>query len=271
MGPRPILVLKKMQIFDTHAHLLDAAFDADREVVIGKIKEAGVNYAIEACCKFNDFEPILQLATAYSCILPTAGIHPEEINPHDAFDPSWIVKAAQMHKLYAIGEIGLDYHFEDMCPKDTQKEYFDVQLSIAEQYKLPVLIHDRDAHGDCMDVLRAYKGKICGIMHCFSGSWEMAKECIDIGLHLGFGGAITFKNAKKNRAVLAKMPLSRIVFETDCPYMAPEPFRGSRNDSSLIPYIICAAAAIRNEDIESLSASVYENSIKLFGLNLSAF
>lgn len=256
-----------MRIFETHAHLLDEAFDMDREDTISLMKQNGVAYAVEACCKADNIQPILQLHREHPFILTTAGIHPEEIDDCSKSDLTVIENAASNHLPVAIGEIGLDYHFEDMCAEELQKEIFEAQLSIAEQYGLPVIIHDRDAHGDCMDILKARKGRVKGIMHCFSGSWETAKECLDIGLHLGFGGVITFKNAKKARAVLERMPLDGIVFETDSPYMAPEPFRGKRNDPSLIPYIISAAASIRNEDAVELSEAVFKNSMSIFSLD----
>lgn len=256
-----------MEIFETHAHLLDHAFDEDRAQVIADMRKAGVNYAVEGCCRAEDIQKVLDLHRIYHFILPTAGIHPEEIEPgKNGSDIIEVSVAAANNELCAIGEIGLDYHYEDMCPASIQKQYFDAQLCIAEEYGIPVIIHDRDAHGDCMDILRTHKGKLNGIMHCFSGSWEMAKECLDLGLHLGFGGVITFKNSKKSRQVLANMPVSRIVFETDCPYMTPEPFRGQRNYPGYILYIIEAASVIRNADKEELAEEVYRNSLKLFGI-----
>lgn len=255
-----------MRIFETHAHLLDTAFDPDREEILSKMKEKGIQYSVEACCNINQIKPILELHEKHPFVLPTAGMHPEEIDADAIAQLPIIEKAASSNKLYAIGEIGLDYHYEDMCPKETQKQIFDAQLSIAAQYNLPVIIHDRDAHGDCMDIIKAHKGSIYGIMHCFSGSWEMAKECLNAGLHLGFGGVITFKNSKKVKTVLENIPAEGIMFETDCPYMAPEPFRGQKNDPSLLPYIIKAAATIRNEDMEYLSEVVFQNSLNLFGI-----
>lgn len=266
MGLWPIFY-SVMKIFETHTHLLDSSFDEDRETTIEKIKEAGVLHAIEACCKLQDIDPILALCKAYPMLLPTAGIHPEEIIPGHSIELNTLEKTVSEHRFYAIGEIGLDYHYEDMCPKEIQLQYFDAQLAIAAKNALPVIIHDRDAHGDCLDILKGYKGKLKGVMHCFSGSRETAKECLDLGLHLGFGGVITFKNAKKSRAVLESMPIDRILFETDSPYMAPEPFRGTRNDSSLLPYIIKAAAAVRGEEPEMLAENVYQNSVDLFGVN----
>lgn len=256
-----------MKIFETHAHLLDCAFDEDRTQVIADMLQNGVTYVVEACCRAEDIGKIQSFCREYPFIFPTAGVHPEEIDPlKNGADLIAIRETAMTGPLAAIGEIGLDYHFEDMCPPNIQKRYFDEQLSIAEECRLPVIIHDRDAHGDCIDILRAHKGKLKGIMHCYSGSWEMAKECLDIGLFLGFGGVITFKNAKKSREVLRNMPRERFVFETDCPYMAPEPFRGQRNYPGYIPYIIETAAAVRNEDKETLAEEVFLNSLKLFGI-----
>ena len=255
-----------MRIFETHAHITDPAFDADREAVLGRIRESGVEYLIEACCRAEDVEKIYALHESYRWILPTAGVHPEEIRPEHPEDLQLVEQALRRQGMTAVGEIGLDYHYEDMCPKEIQRRWFDAQLSLAEAANLPVIIHDRDAHGDCMDILRAHKGRVRGVMHCFSGSEELARECLDLGLYLGFGGVATFKNSKKARRVIAYAPMERLLSETDCPYMAPEPFRGERNDSSLLPYIVRAIAAIRGRDEEETAEQLYQNGLKLFNV-----
>lgn len=253
-----------MRIFETHAHLLDEAFEADREEVVKKIQAAGVDRLIEACCRETDIEKILALKEKYPFVLPTAGVHPEEIREENEGSLDIIRAALKTGAFYAVGEIGLDYHYEDMAPKELQKRYFDDQLSMAEENGLPVIIHDREAHGDTLDILRAHKGRVHGVMHCFSGSRETAREVLDLGFYLGFGGVATFKSAKKSREVIAFAPMDRLLSETDCPYMAPEPFRGTRNDSSLLPYIVRAMAAAREADEEETAAALYENAERLF-------
>lgn len=166
-------------------------------------------------------------------------------------------------RVVAVGEIGLDYHY-DFAPREAQRRAFAEQLDIAAAHGLPVLIHDREAHGDCLALLGARRGRLRGVMHCFSGSYETARECLDLGLYIAFGGALTFKNAAVRREIARKLPLERLLVETDCPYMTPEPLRGTRNEPRLVRLVAEALAAARGADAEEIAAATAENARRLF-------
>ena len=168
--------------------------------------------------------------------------------------------------MLAVGEIGLDYHY-DFSPRETQKMVLDEQLSIAKELNLPVILHDREAHGDMMDILRSHKDGLKGIMHCFSGSYETAKECLDLGLYIAFGGALTFKNAVKPVEVAARIPIDRLLIETDCPYMTPVPYRGRRNDPTFIRHTLFKLAEIRGEDPDELSEKLFRNALAVYEIS----
>ena len=190
------------------------------------------------------------------------------MHPHEAAETELVhldqIKAYAAHdKVMAIGEIGLDYHY-DFAPRDVQKKWFAHQLELAQQLKLPVSLHIREAFGDCMDILRAHKNGLKGVMHCFSGSLETAFECIDLGLSIAFGGAITFENAKKLSAVAARVPLESIVLETDCPYMTPVPFRGKRNDPTLLLHTAKKLAELQEKPLEEIAEATFQNGLRLF-------
>ena len=255
-----------MEIFDTHAHLLDNAFDEDREALIASLAEAGVKLVMEACTDLGYLEKLLPFLDAHPMIYGAAGLHPEELSGLELSDLDGVQVALDHPKVKAVGEIGLDYYWPENPEKKVQKAFFDAQLSLAEAHDLPVIIHDREAHGDTVDLLRARKGRVRGVMHCFSGSWETAKECLDMGFYLGFGGALTFKNARKNVEVAAKAPLDRLLVETDCPYMAPVPFRGKRNDPTMTRFVLQKLAELRAMDEETLAAALFENGKRLFGI-----
>ena len=167
--------------------------------------------------------------------------------------------------MLAVGEIGLDYHY-DFSPRNVQKKVLDEQLSIAGELGVPVILHDREAHGDMMDLLRAHKNGLKGIMHCFSGSYEIARECLDLGLYIAFGGALTFKNAVRPIEVVQKLPSDRLLIETDCPYMTPVPYRGKRNDPSFILLTLKKMAEVREEDEEELAEKLYRNALDVYGI-----
>lgn len=253
-----------MRIFDTHAHLLSEEFDPDRSALLESIRSAGVELVMEACCTEKDIPKILDFTAAHDWVYGSAGLHPEELLHvgENALDE--VEKALSQKKMLAVGEIGLDYHWEDNPPRQMQKEYLDSQLSMATAHKRPVILHVRDAHGDCMDMLRAHRQGLEGVMHCFSGSYETAKECLDLGLYIGVGGVLTFKNARKLKEVAQKIPLDRLVLETDCPYMAPEPLRGTRNHPGNLVYVRAALAALRGMEEETLSELLFENGKRLF-------
>ncbi len=254
-----------MRIFDTHAHLLDEQFDADREQLLVSLPESGIAHVMEACCDEAGIDCVVELVGRVPYFFGSAGVHPHSADEWTPETAAHIRTALQNERMLAIGEIGLDYHY-DFSPRDVQRDCFDAQLALAAELHRPVIIHDREAHGDCMDLLRHYRGRLSGVMHCFSASYEIAKECIDLGLFIAFGGALTFKNAVNQWAIASKLPLERLLIETDCPYMTPVPFRGRRNDPSLIVYTLDKLAELRNADRGELAAILYENSFCAFGI-----
>ena len=255
-----------MDIFDTHAHLLDDHFDSDREQLIASLADNNVKLVMEACTDLGYLEKLIPFIERHPMIYGAAGLHPEELGPYALSDLDAVESALAHEKIKAVGEIGLDYYWPENPPREVQREFFDAQLSLAAVHHLPVIIHDREAHGDTVDILRAHKGQVTGIMHCFSGSYETAKECLDMGFYIGFGGALTFKNAKRNVEVAAKVPLDRLVVETDCPYMAPVPCRGQRNDPTKTLYVLQKLAELRSMDQETLAPVLFENGKRLFGI-----
>ena len=254
-----------MRIFDTHAHLLDEQFDADREQLIASFEPAGIAHVMEACCDEAGIDRVIGLVARVPFFFGSAGVHPHSA---DEFRPETLahIREALTHeRMLAIGEIGLDYHY-DFSPRDAQRACFDAQLALSCELGKPVIIHDREAHGDCMDLLRRYRGSLSGVMHCFSASYEIAKECIDLGLYVAFGGALTFKNAVHQWDIASRLPLDRLLIETDCPYMTPVPFRGMRNDPTRIVYTLQKLAELRNADTEELAETLYRNSFAAFGI-----
>ena len=255
-----------MDIFDTHAHLLDDHFDSDREQLIASLADNNVKLVMEACTDLGYLEKLIPFIERHPMIYGAAGLHPEELGPYALSDLDAVESALAHEKIKAVGEIGLDYYWSENPPREVQREFFDAQLSLAAAHHLPVIIHDREAHGDTVDILRAHKDQVTGVMHCFSGSYETAKECLDMGFYIGFGGALTFKNAKRNVEVAAKVPLDRLVVETDCPYMAPVPCRGQRNDPTKTLYVLQKLAELRSMDQETLAPVLFENGKRLFGI-----
>ena len=255
-----------MDIFDTHAHLLDDHFDSDREQLIASLADNNVKLVMEACTDLGYLEKLIPFIERHPMIYGAAGLHPEELGPYALSDLDAVESALAHEKIKAVGEIGLDYYWSENLPREVQREFFDAQLSLAAAHHLPVIIHDREAHGDTVDILRAHKGQVTGVMHCFSGSYETAKECLDMGFYIGFGGALTFKNARRNVEVASKVPLDRLVVETDCPYMAPVPCRGQRNDPTKTLYVLQKLAELRSMDQETLAPVLFENGKRLFGI-----
>ena len=254
-----------MRLFDTHAHILDEQFDADREELIASLPENGIAYVMEACCDETEIDRVVALVERVPFFYGSAGVHPHSA---DEFRPETLdhIRTALTHeRMLAIGEIGLDYHY-DFAPRGVQRDCFDAQLALAAELHAPVIIHDREAHGDTMDLLRRYRGTLSGVMHCFSASYEIAKECIDLGLFIAFGGALTFKNAVNQWAIASKLPQDRLLIETDCPYMTPVPFRGRRNDPTRMILTLQKLAELRETDAETLSGVLLENSFRAFGI-----
>ena len=251
-------------IFDTHAHYDDKAFDEDRDELLASMPEKGVGLILDPGCDEISSKAALALSEKYPYVYAAVGIHPEELgeDPHSALEE--IRKLAAHKKCRAIGEIGLDYYW-DMSRKEEQKEIFEAQLALACELDLPVIVHDREAHGDCLEIVNRFP-LARGVFHCFSGSAETAEELLRRGWYLGFDGPVTYKNARRALEVLAITPLERILIETDSPYMSPAPMRGKRNDSSNLVYIINKIAEIKGLPAGEIERITFENGKRLFGI-----
>ena len=252
-------------LFDTHAHYYDQAFDGDRDAVLAALPESGVGLVLCPACDLESCRAAIQLAEAYPYVYAAVGIHPEDAL---GLPPDWLqqVEAMSRHpKVKAIGEIGLDYYWKEV-PHDLQKEVFRAQLSLAQRLDLPVIVHDREAHGDSLSIVRAFPGAR-GVFHCYSGSAEDAKTLVALGWHLSFTGTITFKNARKGPEVVAAVPMERLMVETDAPYMAPVPFRGKRCDSRYVYRMAEAIGDIKGLPVEEVARITTENGKRLFGID----
>lgn len=251
-------------LFDSHAHYNDARFDTDRYEILDAMQKNGIGYIVNASDSMKSIDDILPLTKRYPFIYAGVGVHPEEVEGLTEAEMQSLKEFARIDKVCAIGEIGLDYHYGDV-EKSVQKKWFDRQLSLAEEVNLPVIIHDREAHGDCLEILARHDIKrIGGVMHCYSGSAEMAKQVISLGMYFGFGGTLTFKNAKKVREAAEAIPIEKIVLETDCPYLAPEQVRGQRNSSLFMHYVAEKLAEIKGISIEKVEEITTENAKKLY-------
>lgn len=251
-------------IFDTHAHYADRAFDEDRFELLDKLPEMGIKYVMLASSSVEDTAENAAIAQKYGYIYAASGVHPESVdeNPENYLD---IVRetALSSPKIKAIGEIGLDYHY-DGYSREKQLKLFEEQLILAKELNLPVIVHSRDACEDTLNMLKKHRPK--GVVHCFSGSAETAKEIIKLGMYIGFTGVLTFKNAKKALKALEEVPLDKLLLETDCPYMAPVPFRGKRCDSSMIAYTAAAVAEIKGIDTQEIIDITCENGKRFYGI-----
>ncbi len=250
-------------IFDTHAHYDDSRFDEDRDELISSLKEKGVSQIVNCGCDLKSSLTTVALAEKYGFIYAAVGVHAHEAEEATESDLAEIERLYENKKVVAVGEIGLDYHY-DFSPRERQLEVFEKQLILANKLDLPVIVHDREAHEDTLNLLKKYKPK--GVVHCFSGSAEMAKEIVKLGMYIGIGGAVTFKNAKKPVEVVEYLPLDRLLLETDAPYMTPVPFRGQRCDSAHIAYTAEKITEIKGIDVQELIDTCNENSKKLFGI-----
>ena len=250
-------------IFDSHAHYDQKRFDADRAGVIAALPAAGVTRVLNAACDLPSTREGIALAEAYPFFWCSAGVHPHEAEDAPADYLEQLKELAKHPKVVAIGEIGLDYHY-DFSPRDIQRRVFEEQLILAKELDLPVIIHDREAHGETMELLTRYRPK--GVVHCFSGSAEMARQVVELGMYVGFTGTVTFKNARKPLEAVAAVPADRLLMETDCPYMAPEPLRGRRCDSSMLPYTAAAMAAAKGMTPQQLADAAAANACRLFGI-----
>jgi len=250
-------------IFDSHAHYDQKRFDADRDEVIAALNAAGVTRVMNAASDLPSSHDALALAEKYPFFWCSVGIHPHEAEDAPADYLDQLRELVNNPRVRAIGEIGLDYHY-DFSPRDVQRRVFEEQLILAKELDMPVIIHDREAHGETMELLTKYRPK--GVVHCFSGSAEMAKQVAGLGMYVGFTGTVTFKNARKPLEAVAAVPQDRLLLETDCPYMAPEPLRGRRCDSSMLPYTAAAMAAARGITTQQLVDITARNACRLFGI-----
>lgn len=247
-----------LHIFDSHAHYDDEAFDDDRELVIGDIHEKGVIGVLNCGASLEGARESVKLSEKHDFIYAAVGVHPSYADVVDSKVIDELEELTKYQKVRAIGEIGLDYYWEENPSRDVQKEAFRAQMKLAEKLNMPVIIHDRDAHADTLEILKEFPNVI-GVIHCFSGSVEFARECLKLGYYIGFTGVVTFKNAKKIIEVAKEVPLDRILVETDCPYMAPTPYRGKRNQSSYIIHILEKIAEIKDISIETLNNHTISN------------
>lgn len=250
-------------IFDSHAHYDDKAFQEDRMELVSSLPEKGICGVVNCASNMKSARMSVALARQFDFVFAAVGIHPHDAQSGKREDIDELKVLLSMEKVVAVGEIGLDYHY-NFSPKEVQLDWFEKQLRLALELDKPVIIHDREAHNDTLALLKRYRPK--GVVHCFSGSVEMAEQIVGLGMYIGLGGAVTFKNAKKPVEVAAKIPLERLVVETDAPYMTPVPFRGQRCDSSYIPYTAETLAGIRNMPAQELLNVTAQNAKTLFEL-----
>ena len=250
-------------LFDTHAHMDDRAFDIDREELLASFPEKGIGLVMNPGCSLESSRNVAKLIQEYDFLYGAVGSHPDaadEVN--DEVLEEYRALCKQNPKIKAIGEIGLDYHYEDI-PREIQLKAFRAQMELARELDLPVIVHEREAHEDGMKVVEEFP-EVTGVFHCYSGSAEMAKQLIKKGWYIGFTGVLTFKNARKAIEVASAIPLERIVLETDCPYLSPEPFRGTRNDPTKLYRMAEKLAEIRGLSVEEIHAITMENGKKLY-------
>jgi len=254
-------------IFDSHAHYNDERFCEDLDDLLSSMKENNVGYIMNACSSVAEFPDIKAIVEKYPFVYGAAGVHPHEAGKMTETDLDKIREFSRHPKIKAIGEIGLDY-FYDNSPRDVQKFWFARQVDLAVELDMPVIIHDRDAHKDTMDILKEHNVKaVGGAFHCYTGSVEMAKDVLDMNMYIAFGGSITFKKAAKPIEVAKYVPVDRIIIETDCPYLTPEPHRGKRNSSLYLHYVAEKIAEIKGLSIEEVIEKTTENAIKCFRIN----
>ena len=255
--------MARLPLYYTHAHLDVEDFDADRKELLQKIGEnmAGI---IDPGCDLLSSQKALDLAHAYPFVYAAVGLHPEELSHCSLKDLEQLDAWCADPKVVAIGEIGLDYYNDENSPHALQQEFLQAQLELARKHQLPVILHDRDSHEDLLAILLSQPEDLTGVLHCFSGSWEMAEKLLERGWYFGFGGTSTFKNDRGVRSILAKMPEDRILFETDSPYMAPVPYRGKRNNPLYTAIVAERAAALRGTTPEKIMECSSNNAKMLF-------
>ena len=253
-------------LFDTHAHYDSRQFDADRDEVLSGLPGRGVGLVVNPGCDLPSSRKAVEIARQYPFVYAAVGIHPEDCGDWEESQLEELRRLTADPKVVAIGEIGLDYYWKENPPRELQKEVFRRQLELAQSLRLPVIVHDRDAHGDCMDLVRDYP-QVTGVFHCFSGSAEMARELVARGWMISFAGVLTYQNARKAVEAVQAVPIERIMIETDSPYMAPVPFRGKRCDSGLVRYTCERLAEIKGISPEECAEITLANGKKFFGIS----
>lgn len=252
-------------IFDSHAHYDDEQFDEDREKLLLELKESGVTGILNMSSDYKSIETTRILTETYPFIYGACGIHPENADEYNESVKSEMIHLLKTDKFRAVGEIGLDYYWESNPPKEIQKKVFRDQMEIAKSLGMPVVLHDREAHGDMLSIVREFPS-VTGIFHSFSGSVDMAREVVSLGYYLGISGVATFKNARKLPEVIAEIPLDRLLIETDAPYMAPVPYRGKRNRSDYLIYVAEKIAEIKGKNVEEILEATADNARRLLGI-----
>ncbi len=254
-------------LFDTHAHYDDERFDGDRDALLASLPEKGVELVINASCDIPSSRRSIELAEKYPYIYAAVGVHPHDAASFSEADADELRRMAKNERVVAIGEIGLDYHY-DFSPRDVQRAVFARQIALAKETRLPFAVHEREACKDCLDILKAEGvGERAGVMHCFGGSRETAKILLDMGMYLSVGGTVTFKNNVKTVDTVAYAPIDRLFIETDSPYLAPVPYRGKRNDSSLVRLVAEKIAEIKGMDTDEVVEATKNNAKKFFKIN----
>ncbi len=255
-------------IFESHAHYEDARFDEDRKALLSSFPQKGIDYVVNVGSSLKTTQQSIALAKQYDFIYAAAGVHPEETAELNEENFAWLCEQMKQEKVVAVGEIGLDYHWDEPERK-IQKVWFERQIALARQVSLPMIIHSRDAAQDTLDIMKVCKAEEAGgVIHCFSYGVEMAREYLNMGFYIGIGGVLTFKNAKKLKEVAKYVPLDRILLETDCPYMAPEPHRGKRNSSIYLPYVAETLATIKGVDVEEVYQTTRENGKQMYRIQV---
>lgn len=256
-------------LFDTHSHLDDEKFDADRDELIKKIhNELDVDLIMAVGSDIESSKRVIKLSEKYDFIYAAVGVHPHDVENMSEEDIDILRTLASHRKVKAIGEIGLDYYY-DNSPRELQKKWFARQIKLAQELKMPVIIHDRDAHGDCMEILKREHVEISGgVFHCFSGSVEMAREALKLGMYISFAGPLTYKNAVKTVEAAREVPIERIFVETDCPYLTPVPHRGERNHSGFVSYTAKKLAEIKEIPYEEAARITRQNAIEFFKIDV---
>ena len=253
-------------IIDTHSHYDDGQFDADRDEVIGAFEENGIEAAVNVCADLKSLTDVPLLVDRYEKLYGAAGLHPDDVGDLNDETAALIEELAMLPDFVAVGEIGLDYYWK-VQSKEIQIAAFKRQIDIARKIKKPIMVHSRDAAADTMNTIKeANAAEVGGIIHCYSGSVEMAREYVDMGFYLGIGGVVTFKNGKTLKAVVKDTPLSHLLLETDCPYLAPVPYRGKRNSSLYLKHVVQAIAELKEVSEETVIETTRENTRALLGI-----